>query len=142
MAEANEQPLSPRPVVTSSQIAKGQTVLATSAAYLIGFYYLGSGVTAAIRMQSAAPLFAVPGGLLWIGLGYGVRKQSRTCAVTLFSLWLIGQLRLWRSLDPGFVGIVEVIITLAITFAFAIGIRGTITIHKLKPAPNNPTSAA
>jgi len=67
--------------------------------------------------------------VLVLGLGYGVRRQSRVCAVLLLTYWVIAKGEQMIQLHTGLRGD-----AVLIGFIFFVGARGTFRIHKLGQA--------
>ncbi|WP_291569000.1 MULTISPECIES: hypothetical protein [unclassified Clostridium] len=67
--------------------------------------------------------------VLLLGLGFGVYKKSRVCAVILFIYFTLGKLYM---LSSGMSNIGGLIISIAFGTCYFQGIRGTIHYHKNK----------
>lgn len=70
---------------------------------------------------------------LCLGLAYGIRRNSRTCAIVMFIYYIASKISYWSSTGAGG-GIYIWGLTLVIAYWFLMAIFGTFTWHKVNAA--------
>lgn len=81
--------------------------------------------------RSMAPLLD---SLLFLGLGFGMGRRSRTCAVLVFAVYLLGRLVIIAGMNsPSIVlGLSRLVLPVALTIIFLNAMRATFAYHAHK----------
>lgn len=145
MSESPKESAPQRRVLTNLQIATAYTNLGVAGAYLAGAYILAKNILRSLTAFDLNALVLILHGLVFIGLGYGVRKHSRICATLLIVYWLSGKWELWPRPYPLGTRVVVFSVVGAFAIAFVAGLVGTIKYHRLKKQgkiPEQPVGPA